>query len=157
MGAAPAYAYPRPQRERAYAHSERPHVEVLRGSGTRTAVQKVSGAFIAAVIIASLIVAAWVAVGVARVALNSATVTTSLATQEISSDLDEARSYAATLEVQQSTLSNPTRVRTAAADLDMAAPVVTETIVLPTDVVATDEAGNLSLTESIRLAAAAGA
>lgn len=154
MGAAPAYAYPRPERVR---EQERPHLHVVPGSAPRTSVQTVSAAFLLAAKVIAVALVLVTAVGFARIALNSATVTTSLAAQEISSDLSEARSYAATLEVQQSTLSNPSRVKEAAADLGMGAPAQTATITLPVDVVATDEAGNVSLTESIRRAAEAAA
>lgn len=151
MGAAPAYAYPRPERVR---EPERARIRVFPGSAPRTTVQTASAAFFLVAKAVAVVLVLVTVVGFARIALNSATVTTSLATQEISSELSEARSYAATLEVQQSTLSNPSRIKEAATDLGMAAPLETATIVLPADVVVTDDAGNLSLTESIRQAAA---
>lgn len=149
MGAAPAYAYPRPERER---QPERPRVRVVPGSAPRTSRAAAPSVFFFAAKAIAVVLVFAVIVGFARVALSSAAVTTSLETQDISSSLSEARSYAASLEVQQSTLSNPSKLKEAADDLGMGEPTATTTIVLPQDVVATDDAGNLSLSDSIRRA-----
>ena len=154
MGAAPAYAYPRPERSRG---AERPRIGVIPGSAPRSSVKTVSETFLLAAKVLAVVFVLVTVIGFARITFNSATVTTSMASQEISADLSEARAYAATLEVQQSSLSNPTRVRSAAVDMGMAAPASSTTIVLPQDVVAADDSGVISITESIRRAAEAAA
>ena len=154
MGAAPAYAYPRPERNRS---AECPRISVVQGSAPRTSERSVSETFLLGAKVVAAVFVLFTAIWFARIAFSSATVTTSMATQEITADLSEARAYAATLEVQQSSLSNPTRVRTDAVDLGMAAPASTTTITLPQDVVAADDNGVISITESIRRAAEAAA
>lgn len=147
--AARAYSYP--QRERAADVPERPRVRAIPG-GRRTAVETVSStALLAARVIAVALVLLALA-GFARIAINTATVTMSMQTQEIDAELSSARSSAATLEVQQSTLSNPSRIRSEASDLGMGAVASTETISLSPDVVVTGDSGQLELAESIRVA-----
>ena len=53
----------------------------------------------------------------------------------------------------QSSLSNPSRIKSEATALGMAAPESTSKIVLPEDIVATDGSGNLSLSQSLAAAA----
>lgn len=84
-----------------------------------------------------------------RVGLSAASVTSSIAADELSTKIENARSYGSDLEVQQSRLSNSTHIRVEAASLGMAPPVNTESVVLPADVVTTDAQGNLSLSGSI--------
>lgn len=154
MGAAPAYAYPRP--ERAW-EDERVRVRVVPGQAPRGATHAAPAAFFFVVKTIAVVIALFTVVGIVRVALSSAALTASMDSQDVSADLDAARSYAATLEVGESSLSNPTRIKEAASDLGMGTPVETVTITLPRDVVAVDEAGTLSLSESIRRAAEAAA
>lgn len=98
------------------------------------------------IVAAACIVAALCCV---RVGLSAASVTSSIAADDLSSQIEDARSYASDLEVQQSRLSNSTHIRVEAADLGMAAPASTEAVVLGPDIVATDATGALSLAGSI--------
>lgn len=148
-GAAPAYSY-RPERART---APRPDVRVVPGTRPRTASQTLPQAVIFLAKTIAVVLVVLTMLGFVRIALSSAAVSTSLAAQEVASDISAARSAGSALEVQQSTLANPTRVKTAAAALGMAAPAATETIVLDEDVVATDGEGNLSFAESVRRAA----
>ena len=152
MGAQPAYRYS----ERAYERpvERAPRIRVVPGTGPAAAPSAlpVSVVFLAKVAAAVLLVVALV--GVARVALSSAAVTGSLQAQELSGKIDSARAQGNQLEVAQSSLSNPARVKTEATAAGMAAPLETTTIELGQDVVGIDEAGNLSLSQSLRLAAA---
>ena len=148
-----AYAYPR--RERVVEVPERPRVRVVTGGSRRPSVETVPALFFAAAHITAAVLVAITLVGFARIALNTATVTMSLSTQEVNSELATARTEAASLEVQQSTLSNPTRIRTEAAELGMATASTTETISLSPDVVVIGEDGELGLASSIRLASQA--
>lgn len=151
--AARAYAHSYPEREHAPARPARPRISVVPGQGTRTATETVArpAVFLAGTIAAVLVVLTLF--GFARIWLSSAAVTTALSSQEISSELAAARSDGSFLEVQQSTLSNPTNVKAAATALGMAEPAETTIITLEQDIVATDAAGNLSFAESVRRAA----
>ena len=84
-----------------------------------------------------------------RVGLSAASITTSIEANRLSAQIENARSYGSDLEVQQSRLSNSTHIRVEAASLGVAPPEETVAVVLGADVVATDEAGNLSLSGSI--------
>ena len=102
--------------------------------------------------IAKVIVAAALVVATLcciRVGLTAASVTSSIAADDLSAKIENARSYGSDLEVQQSRLSNSTHIRVEAASLGMAPPLSTEAVVLPPDIVATDAKGNLSLSGSI--------
>lgn len=95
-------------------------------------------------------------VAVVRVGLTAAAAATALETKQIEANIDEARAQGSELEVDQSVLSNPARIRAQAQSLGMAAPTdeFSDQIILPDDVVATDAEGNLSLSESAKALAA---
>lgn len=61
----------------------------------------------------------------ARVLLSAASVTTTIATDELSTQIANERTVRNDLEVQQSQLSNSTHIRSAAEGLGMAAPAAT--------------------------------
>ncbi len=90
-------------------------------------------------------------IGVGRVTLSAATVAEALEAREVKNQLEEARSSINQLEVMQSSLSNPTRIKTEAAALGMASATDSVVLDLSGDVVATDDAGNLSLAESMAM------
>ena len=153
MGAAPAYTY---YPERAPERAPRTRISVVPGQGPRTQSPALpsSVVFLAKAVAAVLIVVSLVAF--ARIALSSATVATSVQAQELSSQIDQARSSGSSLEVSQSLLTNPTYLKQQAAGLGMAAPETIATIELGAAVVAYDGAGNLSLSKSVALAVSAG-
>lgn len=158
MGAVPAYSYQRHQySERAPERAPRPHVRVVPGQGTRTAPSALPSSVILVAKVVAIAFAVVTVVALARIALMSATVELSMESQTLSSDISSARSAGSDLEVAQSSLSNPTRIKSEASSLNMAEPGSVATIDLGQDVVATDGNGNLSLSKSIALAAAAGA
>lgn len=152
-GAAPAFSYN--YSERVPERPERPRVRVVPGQGTRTSTQTIPSTvvFMAKTLAVVLVVAALLCF--ARIAIGSATVATSVQSQQLESRISDARASGNNLEVQQSSLSNPTRVKAEASRLKMAAPESVGVIDLGTDVVATDEAGNLSLSKSVQIAAGA--
>ncbi|RDB60793.1 cell division protein FtsL [Gordonibacter sp. 28C] len=150
-GAAPAFSYNYP--ERVPERPERPRVRVVPGQGTGTQTIPSTVVFLAKTVAVVLVVAALLSF--ARIAIASATVATSMQSQQLSSQIDEARSSGSNLEVLQSSLSNPTSVKTKATGLKMVAPETVGVIDLGTDVVATDDAGNLSLSKSVQIAAGA--
>lgn len=164
MSAAPAYRYDydsfaydsyahdydfEPRRSRSFE----PDISVVPGRRAATNSEPLSASvvFLAKAIAVVLCVIAVFCCG--RIALNSAAVAAAIETREVSSQIDSARSDGNQLEVAQSSLSNPTRIKDEAAALGMAAPYDSMTIDLSGDVVKTDASGNLSLNESVAVLA----
>lgn len=149
MSAQPAFAtYP----ERSPERSPRERIRVVPGrrgtsSDTGTTPQRVLLSIVVVLGVLTL-------VALANLFLSAATVKTSMQTQAISTQISEARAEGTTLEVTQSLLSNPTRVRQQAEKLGMSAPAEVGNIVMSQDIVSTDESGALSLSRSVDLAAA---
>ncbi len=150
MSAAPAYAYPQPQRRP--QRTSRPDVRAIPGGGRRTQQQGVAPQAFTLVKVAIAALLVFTAVCFVRVALSAATVSAAIETQQLNSDISAIREQSNVLEVSQSTLSNSANVKAAASQLKMGAPVTTEFLDLGVDVVATDDAGNLSLTQSLERA-----
>ena len=120
---------------------DEPSIAVVPGAGRRAQTQQGLSA---------------AALALARVAITSAAASCAPETREITQKIDTARSQGNELEVAQSVLANPTRIKAQAMALGMMAPsaAYSEQLNLPPDVVATDEAGNLSLSESTAALAA---
>lgn len=138
-------------------YDDEPSIAVVPGSGRRSQVQE--GLSAAALTLAKVCAVACIVlalVAVARVAITSAAAACALETREITQNIEEARTKGSELEVAQSVLSNPTRIKTQAQAMGMMAPTpaFSEQIVMSRDIVATDEAGNLSLSESAAALAA---
>lgn len=162
MGALPAYsayqqhsAAPAPRRTSQPDARSRIGVVPGRGRAAQSAPQTSNIVFLAKVLAVVLLVVA--CMGVARVALTTATVTTSLKTQELSSKIDDARSDGVALEASQSVLMSSARVKNEATDLGMAAPAYVQDMTLSPDVVVQNEDGSISLSKSVAAAASAGA
>ncbi|MDO5329423.1 MAG: hypothetical protein Q4E88_04950 [Coriobacteriia bacterium] len=101
---------------------------------------------------AKFAVAAVIVIAVAafiRVGLSSATVSTGLNSQYLTSQIEQELSKKGALEVQDSTLGNTSKIRSEAAKLNLVAPAVIEQINLGEDVLAYDKNGNISLVESL--------
>lgn len=152
MGAAPAYSY---QYERAFENESRTRVSVMPGQKAHVQPSVLSSnvVFLAKVVAAMLVVVA--SISFVRIGLASATASVSMQSQQLSAQIDDARSSGAVLEVSQSALSNPTKIKQQATSLDMVAPETVGVIEMDKDVVATDESGALSLSKSIAIAAGA--
>ena len=136
---------------RAYSHSAAPKrgasLRVVPGRRNESSLSPsvLRAARIFVVVLAVIAVVAFVRIGFA-----SATVTTSIETERLNTRVEEVRSGSAHLEVTESSLANPTAVKeTAVKKLGMSAPYEIETIRLDSDVIAYDEAGNLSLARSL--------
>ena len=147
--AAPAYRYdygrqtaPRPQ--------QRPQVHVVPG---RREVQTVSSTFITAMKLFMVALAVFAVIGCVRIALSAATVNTMVASESITAQTNTLRSSSTDLEVRETSLAGSNHIKTAAAQLDMAAATDTTVLTLPADVVALDSNGNLSLSKSFAVAA----
>lgn len=151
MSAQPAYSYPQYE----YAPQPRTRVTVVPGRRPQaTPTLSPTVVFAAKVLAIALCVIAVVAF--ARVSFSAAAVEVSAQTQELETMIDQARSSGNTLEVSQSILASPSRIKQQATALGMVASTETESITLPVDVVATAEDGSLSLSESVARAVAAG-
>lgn len=150
MGAAPAYSY---YPERAPERSPRERISVVPGRGTRTQTPTLPSNVVFLAKAAAVVLLVVSLVGFARIGLMSATISTTMQSSQLTSQISDARSSDAALEVSQSTLSNPTKVKQQAGKLGMAAPETTGVITLDKDVVATDESGALSLSKSVAIAA----
>ena len=150
MSAQPAFAmYP----ERAPERSPRERIRVVPGRKTSSADQGVTPQRVLASVL--VVFAVLTLVACANLFLSASTVKTSMQAQAISSQIDEARAEGTSLEVTQSLLSNPTRVRQQAEKLGMSAPAEVGSITMTQDIVSTDESGALSLSRSVDLAASA--
>ena len=143
MSAVPAYT--RAAERVPERYPERPRISVVPGG--KPHVETLSPAIIA---LARVVLAL---VAFARIALTAAAVNVEIESKSYDSLIDTARSEGSSLEVAQSSLSNPSRIKSEATALGMAAPESTSKIVLPEDIVATDGSGNLSLSQSLAAAA----
>lgn len=150
-GAAPAFSYNYP--ERRPERPQRPPVRVVPGRKTGVQPQGVPSTVVRLAKIVAVVLVLGSLICFARIGLASAAVTTSLESQQLSSQISEARSGGNNLEVTQSSLSNPTHVKSEASRLEMTLPETVGTIDLDTDVVAVDSQGDLSLSKSVRIAA----
>lgn len=136
-----------------------PRIAVVPGQGRRSQSNGLSdGVLMAAKLLAAVAVAVAL-IAIVRVTIASASAACALETREITQNIESARSEGNDLEVAQSVLSNPARIRAQAESMNMAAPTAefTDQIVLGDDVVATDGDGNLSLSESAAVVAQQGA
>lgn len=136
---------------------DEPSIAVVPGAGRRAQTQQgLSAAALTLAKVCAVVCIALALIAVARVAITSAAASCALETREITQKIDTARSQGNELEVAQSVLANPTRIKAQAMALGMMAPsaAYSEQLNLPPDVVATDEAGSLSLSESTAALAA---
>lgn len=99
--------------------------------------------------VAAVLILAFTLLCVARVTLSSATVATANENQQISNRIDTARTEGSTLEITQSKLAAPTRVKETATEMGMTSPNSVMMIDISGDIVKTDSNGDLSLSQSI--------
>lgn len=123
----------------------RPEIGVIPGEGRQVRSEPLPSSAVSLAKVLAVVLAVVAILGCVRISLSSATVMTALETRELSSQIETARSEGNALEVVQSSLSNPTRVKDAATLLGMSAPAYVANIDLSDDVVVTDDQGNLSL------------
>ena len=149
MSAVPAYT--RAAERVPERYPERPRISVVPGG--KPHVETLSPAIIALARVVAVALVVLALVAFARIALTAAAVNVEIESKSYDSLIDTARSEGSSLEVAQSSLSNPSRIKSEATALGMAAPESTNKIVLPEDIVATDGSGNLSLSQSLAAAA----
>ena len=104
MGAAPAYSY---YPERAPERAPRERISVVPGRGTRTQTPTLPSSVVFLAKVAAVVLLVVSIVGFVRIGLMSATISTTMQSSELTSQISDARSSGAALEVSQSTLSNP--------------------------------------------------
>ena len=149
MSAEPAYSR---SAQHAYdVRPRRPRIEVVPGG--KPQVETLSPAIIRLARVVACALVLLTVVGFVRIGLTAAAVTVEQESKNYSSLIDTARSEGSSLEVAQSTLSNPTRIKAEANALGMAAPESSDKIFLPADVVVCDASGDLSLSQSLAQAA----
>ena len=150
-GAAPAYRMDRYQRQTAPRPQRGPQVRVVPG---RRPAESVSPALVVGLKVFAVVLAVFALVACVRIGLAAATVNTMIATENISSQVSDMQSNASSMEVREATLSSPSTVRNiASTQLGMGEAAETDTLVLSPDVVSYDANGNLSLSQSLAVAA----
>ncbi len=150
MSAYPAYNYDSTARK-LDRHERRPF-EVVPGGRRDPNEDAASSAvmlFAKAVIIGIVVFAL---LGALRITLSSATVALALETKQLDTQIEDARDFGNSLEVKQSTLSNPTRIKSEADRIGMSTPASTTFIDISGDIVETDASGALSLSLSVAAA-----
>ncbi len=149
MSAQPAYSR---SFERAPERASRPpRIEVV--PGRKNQVETLSPGIIRLAKCVAAVLVLLALVSFVRIGLTAAAVTVEQESKSYDSLIDTARSEGSSLEVAQSTLSNPSRIKSEASALGMSAPESTSKIFLSADIVVTDDAGNLSLSQSLAQAA----
>lgn len=127
-------------------------LEVVPG-GARDERAASSGAVLFARVLVIFIVA-FALIGCVRISLSSATVAAALEANAIADQIDEARDAGSQLEVTQSSLANPTRIKRDAVAIGMHSPATSSFIDISGDIVVKDADGRLSLSGSVAAAAA---
>lgn len=157
----PSYRAPRASRpayrQPAARPEFQPRIQAQPGYGRSAATEVLSSTFMVLVRLAAVAMVLFAVVFIGRIALNSATVNSMLEANDISADISIARSVGNTLEMEESTLASPARIKAKAKSMKMYDPEYAEVIVLPQDVVCVDETGSLSMAlSSQRVAGIAG-
>lgn len=104
---------------------------------------------------ARIVIAVGIFLGVilfARLGLQAMTIGVMAQSDEVNTQIEQIRTESVNLEVEKSTASNPTNLKKAAKKLGMTNPTYTETLELEDDIVAYDEEGELSLSDSLAVA-----
>lgn len=127
--------------------SARPRVRVV--PGTRPASAPLPASLYTLAAAAAVVMVVIALVCVARLTLNSATVSSLMHSDAVAAQIGEARSEGSALEIAQTSLGNSVTLKAQATNLDMAAPAEVSTLVLDEDIVATDAQGGLSLADSV--------
>ena len=123
-------------------------VRAMRTGGSRE--ESSTPLLVTAAKMAAILLFVVAALAFARITLTSATVTTMIESDALSSEIADARSDGVVLEMEQSVLSNTSAINIAAKRLGMKAPAEVGTIALSADVVSVDADGNLSLSGTVR-------
>jgi len=151
-GTAPAYQYDYPER----LAPQSPHVRVIPGDGQQGHTRSLSPTLIAFARVLTIVLVVAAVLAVLRIGLASATVTTAVKAEKVSTQIENTRASNEELETRERQLSNPAYLKIEASKLHMGAGEAPVTITLPEDMVKTDETGALSLSLSLRAVAQQG-
>lgn len=150
MSASPAYSY---YPERSYEPAS-PSIHVV--PGRRQAVEpSLNPSFLFLLKTIAVVLVFIAAFAFVRITLSSLSVTAAIESRELNNLIETARAEGAQLEVRQSALASPERIRIQAASMSLINPEATMVIDLSGDIVVTDGEGNLSLSDSLKAAASA--
>lgn len=152
MSAYPAYNYDSTARK-LNRIPERPF-EVVPGGRRNPEQDSASSTVMLFAKIVIICIVAFAILGAVRITLSSATVALSLETKQLDSQIEDARDFGGLLEVEQSKLYNPTRIKSEADKIGMVTPASTTFIDISDDIVETDQSGALSLSASVEAASA---
>ena len=146
--AARAYAY---GAERAYRapRRTRPDVRVVPGGKPRGQQVGQAPLLIAIASVLAVVLVLVAVLGIASVSLNSATLRETVTSSELSESITKARAQGNVLDALKGTLDNSVRIKQMDYELGMAAPSYSALITLEPDIIATDDAGNLSFARSV--------
>ncbi len=154
MSKLPAYNHGSAARklDRGPLSAPRPGIQVQPGGRQQERAASTGAVLFAKVLIAFIV--AFALIGCVRITLSSATVATAMEASQIDDQIDAAREEGSRLEVAQSSLANPTRVKRDAMANGMRSPQAASFIDITGDVVVKDDDGHLSLSGTIGAAAA---
>lgn len=139
--------------ERGRRGSSSASVRVVRGTQQASAPSTPSNAtMIAALVAVVLVIFAFLSF--ARVAITSQTIAASMMVQDVTAEIETARSYGNKLEVDESILANSANIKGKAEKLGMTPAYFSDILSVEKDIVAMDAKGSISLTESCRRASA---
>ena len=144
----PAYAYPRRSYEQAPTRT--PDIHVVPGRGRETSDGTLPASAVTLAKVAAVLLLLFALIGIVRIVLASAAVSTAVETEAVAAQIETARSTGKDLEVRESHLSNPVYLKGEATELNMQAAENTQIMTLSKDVVVCDEAGRLSLSASLK-------
>ncbi|MBQ6455062.1 MAG: cell division protein FtsL [Eggerthellaceae bacterium] len=149
--AARAYGY---GEERAYRapRRTRPDIRVVPGGRQREQQTSQATMLITLARVFAVVLVLIAVLGIASISLNSATLRATVVSSNYSEQITKARAQGNVLDSLKGTLDNSVRIKQMASELGMAAPVYSDLISLEPDVIATDEAGNLSFARSVERA-----
>ena len=145
--AAPVYQQP----ERAPRKETKIHV--VPGRATPSLPDTIPTSVINLARLFALILVVFALLAFLRIGMASATVSTAVASEEVSAEIEGLRAQGSALEVSESNLSNPNYIKSEATRLNMAASAEVSAIMLAQDVVMRSESGELSLSASLKAAA----
>lgn len=156
MAQRPAYNYGSTARKLAREQEANTRAIHVAPGGAREERPASSAAILFARVLVILIVA-FALIGCVRISLASATVTAAMEANQIDDLIGDARDYGAQLEVTQSSLANPTRVKRDALANGMRSPSTSTFIDISGDVVVRDGSGKLSLSGTVNAVGAVAA
>lgn len=133
--------------------TKKTNIHVVRGNKQNKSILQtptLSPVFISFAKICTVIVCFVAIVSFVRIGLTSTSITNGISSANLSKQIESELVTKNSLEVQNSTIGNSSKIRESAEKLGMITPTTIETIKLDKDIVAKDDNGNVSLVESLK-------